>query len=83
MPVLKNAKLITRLTGCDAVKIESNSKNFNIIKKLALKKIPVMGHIGFTPQFKKKFKVEGGTKVEIKNDTVSFFLLVSCKIVFI
>tara|TARA_X000001036_G_scaffold392433_1_gene391291 strand:- start:115 stop:906 length:792 start_codon:yes stop_codon:yes gene_type:complete len=62
----KNAKLIIRLTGCDAVKIESNSKNFNIIKKLALKKIPVMGHIGFTPQFKKKFKVEGGTKVEIK-----------------
>ena len=22
-------------------------------------RIPVMGHIGFTPQFKKKFKVEG------------------------
>ena len=27
-------------------------------------KIPVMGHIGFTPQFKKKFKIEGQTKKE-------------------
>ena len=25
-------------------------------------KIPVMGHIGFTPQFNKKFKIEGETK---------------------
>ena len=55
----KNAKLIMKLTKCDAVKIESNSKNFNIIKELVSSKIPVMGHIGFTPQFKKKFKIEG------------------------
>ena len=25
-----------------------------------------MGHIGYTPQFKKKFKIEGQTKKEIK-----------------
>ena len=25
-----------------------------------------MGHIGFTPQFKKKFKIEGDTKVKAK-----------------
>ena len=53
----KNAKLIMKLTKCDAVKLESNSKNFNIIKELVSSKIPVMGHIGFTPQFKKKFKI--------------------------
>ena len=29
-------------------------------------KIPVMGHIGYTPQFKKKFKVEGKTFNEKK-----------------
>ena len=29
------------------------------------KKISVMGHIGFTPQFKKKFKLEGQTRLEI------------------
>ena len=60
----KNAKLILKLTRCDAVKIESNQKNFQIIKGLVEEKIPVMGHIGFTPQFKKKFKVQGLTKFE-------------------
>ena len=63
---IKNAKLIKKKTKCDAVKIESNNKNFKIIKAIAEAKIPVMGHIGFTPQFKKKFKVEGKNKVEVK-----------------
>ena len=55
----KNAKLIMKLTKCDAVKLESNSKNFKIIRELVNSKIPVMGHIGYTPQFKKKFRIEG------------------------
>ena len=54
---VKNAKFIKRKTKCDAVKIESNKKNFKIIKAIVKAKIPVMGHIGFTPQFKNKFKV--------------------------
>tara|TARA_B100001939_G_C16927059_1_gene612207 strand:- start:1186 stop:1977 length:792 start_codon:yes stop_codon:yes gene_type:complete len=58
----KNAKLLVKKTKCDAVKLESNNKNFKIIKTLVKNKIPVMGHIGFTPQFKKKFKIEGDTK---------------------
>jgi 3-methyl-2-oxobutanoate hydroxymethyltransferase len=58
----KNAKSIMLLTGCDAVKIESNKKNYKIIERLVKKNIPVIGHIGFTPQFKKKFKIEGSTK---------------------
>ena len=33
-------------------------KNYKIINALVKKKIPVMGHIGYTPQFK-KFKIEG------------------------
>jgi 3-methyl-2-oxobutanoate hydroxymethyltransferase len=57
----KNANLIMKKTGCDAIKLESNNKNFEIINQLVKNKIPVMGHIGFTPQFKKKFKVEGDT----------------------
>ena len=57
----KNAKLIMKKTGCDAVKIESNKKNFKIINTLVNANIPVMGHIGYTPQFKKKFKIEGDT----------------------
>ena len=62
----KNAKLITKITGCDAVKLESNNKNFKIIKNLVKKKINVMGHIGYTPQFKKKFSVEGDTPGKAK-----------------
>ena len=58
----KNAKLLMRKTKCDAIKLESNNKNFEIIRSLVKNKIPVMGHIGFTPQFKKKFKIEGDTK---------------------
>ena len=57
----KNAKKIMRMTKCDAVKIESNNKNYNIIRELVKNHIPVMGHIGYTPQFKKKFKIEGET----------------------
>ena len=63
----KNARLIKKITKCDAVKLESNKKNFEIIKELVDSKIPVMGHIGFTPQFKSKFKVEGDTKKKAKD----------------
>ncbi len=62
----KNAKKIMKLTNCDAIKIENNNKNFNVISKLVKSNIPVMGHIGYTPQFKKKFKVEGSTSSEEK-----------------
>ena len=61
----KNVKLVMNKTKCDAVKLENNKKTFEIIRSLTKKKIPVMGHIGYTPQFK-KFKVEGQTKIEIK-----------------
>ena len=54
-----NAKMILKQTRCDAIKIESNNKNFQIIKNLVKNRIPVMGHIGYTPQFKKKFKIYG------------------------
>ena len=62
---VKNAKLIMQKTKCDAVKIENYKDNFKIIKQLVKKKIPVMGHIGYTPQFKKKFKLEGTNKREL------------------
>ena len=62
---LKNAKLIVKKTRCDAVKIEHYKNNFKILKYLVQKKIPVMGHIGYTPQFKNKFKLEGQSTKEI------------------
>ena len=50
---LINASLIMKQTRCDAVKLESYRNNFDIIELLVKKKIPVMGHIGYTPQYKK------------------------------
>ena len=64
---VKNAKKILKETKCDAIKIENNPHNLNIVKAFTKSKINVMGHIGFTPQFKKKFKVEGKNKIEQKN----------------
>ena len=63
---LKNAKKILKTTKCDAVKIENNRKNFTIIKKLTSSGIPVMGHIGFTPQYINKFKAVTYSKKDEK-----------------
>ena len=62
----KNVEFVIKKTRCDAVKLENYKKNHKIIESLVKKKIPVMGHIGYTPQFKKKFKVAGQTKSETK-----------------
>ena len=58
MPIIFNK------TKCDAVKIECNGKNYNIIKGIVDSGIPVMGHIGFTPQYFKKFKAQGMSEKE-------------------
>ena len=55
----KNARLILKRTKCDAIKMECNGKNFKIIESVVKLGIPVMGHIGFTPQYYKKFRVKG------------------------
>ena len=62
----KNAKLILKKTKCDAIKIENNTKNLKIVKALVGSGINVMGHIGYTPQFKSKFRAEGKTLTEQK-----------------
>ena len=51
----KNVREVFRKSHCDAVKLESNGKNFDIVKKIVESGMPVMGHIGYTPQYKKKF----------------------------
>ena len=40
---LKNARKVMSKTGCDAIKLESNKKNFVIIKKLIKEKNPSDG----------------------------------------
>ena len=60
----KNVRKVFKKTGCDAVKLENYKNNYKIIKSLVSKEFPVMGHIGYTPQFKKSFKIEGETKIK-------------------
>ncbi len=62
----KNARKVFQKNYCDAVKLESNGKNFNILKSLVRFGIPVMGHIGYTPQYKDRFKPQGLNKVQEK-----------------
>ena len=64
---LKNSKKAIRLTGCDAVKIEGGTRVKDIVSHLVQNKIPVLGHIGVTPQtVKGKFKSKGKTISEKK-----------------
>tara|TARA_S200000501_G_C20764994_1_gene717879 strand:+ start:268 stop:1068 length:801 start_codon:yes stop_codon:yes gene_type:complete len=57
----KNASLILKETGCQAVKIEGGSHMAETVKFLVNRGIPVMGHIGLTPQSLNKF---GGFKTQ-------------------
>ena len=71
---LKNSKKAIKETKCDAVKIEGGVKVKDIVRHLVKNKIPVLGHIGVTPQtVKGKFKSKGKTELEKKliKDAVS------------
>ena len=64
---LKNSKLVMRETKCDAVKLEGGARVQHIVQHLVKNKIPVMGHIGLTPQtIKGKFKSVGKNEKERK-----------------
>ncbi len=64
---LKNSKKAIKETRCDAVKIEGGNRVKDIVSHLVKNKIPVLGHIGLTPQtVKGKFKSKGKTEAEKK-----------------
>ena len=62
----KNAKMVIKLTKCDAIKLEGGIKIVKIIKYLVKKGIPVLGHIGLLPQTSNNFKVKGKSPLEKK-----------------
>ncbi len=59
---LRNAGRFLKEAGCDAVKLEGGSSLSPVIKKIVSAGIPVMGHVGLTPQTASSlggFKVQG------------------------
>lgn len=62
---LENAIRIMKLTGADAVKLEGGTRSAAQIKAITTAGIPVMAHIGFTPQSVNNL---GGFKVQGRGD---------------
>ena len=64
---LKNCKKVMRETKCDGVKLEGGLRIKEIVKHLIKNKIPVLGHLGITPQtVRGKFKSKGKSARERK-----------------
>ncbi|KMT20909.1 3-methyl-2-oxobutanoate hydroxymethyltransferase [Clostridium cylindrosporum] len=63
---IKNAGRLVKEGFCNAVKLEGGSDVIDSIKGIVKAQIPVMGHLGLTPQSINKF---GGYKVQGKNDS--------------
>jgi 3-methyl-2-oxobutanoate hydroxymethyltransferase len=63
----RNAARIIQETGCGAVKLEGGARMADTIRYLSTRGIPVMGHIGLTPQMIQVFggfKTQGRTEAE-------------------
>ncbi|HEX5478134.1 MAG TPA: 3-methyl-2-oxobutanoate hydroxymethyltransferase [Dehalococcoidia bacterium] len=61
---MRNAARLMQETGCGAVKLEGGVRSAETVQKLVEAGIPVMGHIGLTPQSVNQlggFKVQGKT----------------------
>lgn len=63
---LENGIKIMKLTGAGAVKLEGGDRSSAAISALVTAGIPVMGHIGFTPQ---SVHALGGFKVQGRGDS--------------
>jgi 3-methyl-2-oxobutanoate hydroxymethyltransferase len=58
---LVNAGRMIKEGGCSAVKLEGGAQHVELVRRLVAAGIPVMGHIGLTPQ---SFHQMGGFKVQ-------------------
>jgi len=68
---LENAIKIMKLTEAGAVKLEGGTRSISQIKALVTAGIPVMAHIGFTPQ---SIHSLGGAKVQGRGDAADELL---------
>jgi 3-methyl-2-oxobutanoate hydroxymethyltransferase len=68
---LRTAVRFMKEGGCHAVKLEGGKRSAPAIEAITEAGIPVMAHIGFTPQSEHKF---GGYRVQGRGDTASAIL---------
>ncbi len=61
---LSNAARLIREGGAGAVKLEGGAQRVEMVRKLVSAEIPVMGHVGLTPQ---SVHVEGGYRLAGRN----------------
>lgn len=71
-----NATKMMKETGCDCVKMEGGTEMADTIREVVKAGIPVMGHIGLTPQ---TIAAMGGFKVQGKNLEAAKKLIESAK----
>jgi 3-methyl-2-oxobutanoate hydroxymethyltransferase len=69
---LRNAVRAVKEGGAEAVKVEGGEKRMELISRLVEAEIPVMGHIGLTPQ---SFHAFGGFRVQGKTEEAAERLL--------
>jgi 3-methyl-2-oxobutanoate hydroxymethyltransferase len=69
---MKNAARFMQEAGCGAVKLEGGQRSAEIVARLTEAGIPVMGHIGLTPQSVNQF---GGWKVQGKTPAAAVQLM--------
>jgi 3-methyl-2-oxobutanoate hydroxymethyltransferase len=65
MQAVRNAVRFMKEAGAEAVKIEGGERRMDLITRLVDAEIPVMGHIGLTPQ---SFNALGGFHVQGKTE---------------
>lgn len=73
---LRNAARLIREAGVDAVKLEGGTERVPHIRKLVAAEIPVMGHLGLTPQSVLKF---GGHRVQGRGENAARALVEHAK----
>ena len=74
---VRNAIRIMKESGADAVKLEGGSEIIDTIKGILAAGIPVVGHLGLTPQSVHKF---GGYGIRAKDEAEAAKLLIDAKL---
>lgn len=72
---VENAGRLMKETGCSAVKLEGGRKYADRIKAIVDAGIPVVGHVGMTPQSVNAF---GGFKLQAKTEEAALDLIKDC-----